>query len=207
MEVKKARFLQQEPYEPIPECVITDKVFFQCFQRECIPEAIVELPDTGGPFTFVDATFRPGFIVDGTLNITPIDNTDPTLNRITFTLRIPFTVRVRNAEGNIISIDSFVDFFKDDAVRIPENPFDEFSFNIVLETRSEALITTTRNNSLVLTIGTLVVIKVVGRVELVVLSLGYCVPDVCEEFVPRDICEEFLDLPFTQIFPEQLNAF
>ena len=53
----------------------------------------------------------------------------------------------------------------------------------------------------------LVVIKVVGRVELVVLSLGYCVPDVCEEFVPRDICEEFLDLPFTQIFPEQLNAF
>jgi hypothetical protein len=205
MEMRNGKFLQQEPYEPIPECIITDKVFFQCFQRECLPEVTVNLPDVGGPFTFVDVTFQPGFIVEGTLNITPIDDLDPTLNRISFTLRVPFTARVRNAEGQIISIDSFVDFFKDDAVRIPENPFDEFSFNIVVETRSEVLRATVRGNTLVLTIGTLIVIKVVGRVELIVLSLGYCVPDQCEEFIPRDICEEFLNLPFTQIFPEQLN--
>lgn len=204
---RDSRFLQieQEPYEPIPECIISDKVFFQCFQRECIPEATVELPEEGGPFTFVDVSFQPGFIVEGTLTITPIDNMDPTLNRITFILRIPFTARVRDCECKIISVNGFVDFFKDDAVRIPENPFDEFSFNIVVETRSEVLRAVIRNNTLVLTIGTLVVIKVVGRVELIVLSLGYCVPDRCEEFIPRDICEEFLDLPFTQIFPEQLS--
>jgi len=205
METGNARFLQVEPYEPIPECIITDKIFFQCFQRECIADFEVALPDVGGPYTFVDITFQEGFIVPGTLTITPIDPMDPTLNRITFTLRIPFVVRVRNAAGETISIDSFVDFFKDSAVRIPENPFDEFSFDIVLETRSEALRTVIMGNKLILTIGSLIIIKVVGRVELIVLSLGFCVPDKCEEFIPQDECEEFLDLPFTQIFPDQLE--
>ncbi len=204
METGNARFLQ-DTYEPIPECIVTDKVFFQCFQRECIPDFEVQLPAEGGPFTFVDITFQEGFIVPGTLTITPVENMDPTLNRVTFTLRIPFVVRVRNAEGTIISIDSFVDFFKDDIIRIPENPFDEFSFDIVLETRSEALRVAILGSTLVVTIGSLVVIKVVGRVELVVLSLGFCVPDRCEEFIPQDECEEFLNLPFTQIFPDQLE--
>lgn len=207
MEVSNAKFLQnQEPYEPIPECIVADKVFFQCFQRECIPEYGVELPETGGPFTFVDVIFQPGFIVEGTLNITPVDDMDPTLNRITFTLRVPFQLQVRNAAGELITIDSFVDFLKDTLIRIPENPFDEFSFNILVETRGEVLRSSISNNTAVLTIGVLLVIKVVGRVELVVLSMGYCEPEPCEEFMAEDVCEEFLNLPFTQIFPEQLET-
>ncbi len=202
MEAKRDISLRQEP---IPECVITDKVFFQCFQRECMPEMTVELPEEGGPFTFVDVTFQPGFIVEGTLNITQIENVDPTLNRVTFTLRIPFVIRVRNAGGILISIESSVDFLKDDTIRIPENPFDEFSFNIILETRSEVLREAIVGNNLELAIGTMAIIKVVGRVQLTVLSLGYCEPDACEEFLPEDACEEFMDLPFTQIFPDQLN--
>ncbi len=203
MEAKKDIFLRQEP---ISECVITDKVFFQCYQRECMPEAIVELPETGGPFTFVDVTFGPGIIVEGTLNITPVENTDPTLNRITFILRVPFVARVRNSGGSLVSVDSSVDLPKDDIIRIPENPFDEFSFNIVLETRSELLRSTIANDNLELVIGTMVVIKVVGRVQLTVLSLGYCAPEPCEEFIAEDACEDFMNLPFEQIFPEQLNG-
>lgn len=203
MEIKDDMSVRRKP---ISECIITDKIFFQCFQRECMPETVVELPESGGPFTFVDVTFQPGSIVEGTLNITPMDEPDPTLNRIAFTLRIPFTVRVRNAGNNVVTINSSVDFFKDDVIRIPENPYDEFAFNVVVETRSEVLRTAIRGDTLELAIGSLIVTKIVGRVELTVLSTGYCVPCPCDEFIPEDLCNEFLELPFEQIFPEQLST-
>jgi hypothetical protein len=36
--------IAHEPYELRPECILTDKVFDACFQRECEPSKVVDLP-------------------------------------------------------------------------------------------------------------------------------------------------------------------
>ena len=36
--------IAHDPYELRPECILTDKVFDACFQRECEPSKVVDLP-------------------------------------------------------------------------------------------------------------------------------------------------------------------
>ena len=46
----------------VPVCVVVEKVFDSCLQKECDPAVVVTLPTTGGPFTFVSASFLNGTI-------------------------------------------------------------------------------------------------------------------------------------------------
>jgi len=193
-----------DPYEPVPECIIVDKVYDSCFQRECEPTVTLQLP-TGGPFTYLYTRFQPGFIVDGTLNITPITGR-PNFARVRFVFRVPFTAVLRDecsCPATNIEVDGSVDFSKDIAMFIPTAP-DEFSFNIVIETRSQVLRAEIINGKLILAIGVFVIIKVVGKVQLLVQSLGFCpAPRECEEIAPEDICADFMTRPLPPFFPPQ----
>lgn len=60
-----------EPYELRPECILTDKVFDACFQRECEPSKVVDLP-CKSIMGDVNVVYGAGFIVDGTLDISPL---------------------------------------------------------------------------------------------------------------------------------------
>ena len=68
------------------DCVIVDKVFASCQQRECFPQIEVEI----GEKHFGRIRFRPGFIVPNTLIVTDTDT--PNFRRVRFTVRIPFQV-------------------------------------------------------------------------------------------------------------------
>jgi len=193
-------------------CIIVDKVYSHCQQRRCFPNITVELPQSGGPFTFVDVKFQPGEIVDGTLVVTPIP-TRPNFSRVRFTFRVPFVVRVLNAAGQLIEIPSAIEDLQKDIVMFIPKARDEFTFSIVIETRSERLTDPVFvNNSIQFAVGIFIVIKVVGKVQLLIPAFGFCPePPACEEFVPIvvDVCkvfEDFEQTPFpADFFPPQFE--
>lgn len=181
------------------DCVIVDKVFASCQQRECFPQVEVNIGDNA----FGRIRFRPGFIVPNTLIVTDTDT--PNFRRVRFTLRIPF--QVLDPNGNIITEQFLPDILKDIIIYLPDAR-DEFEFRIVVETASEVLSTPIRNgNTLTFPVGVFIIIKVVCTVQLLIPSFGYCPPPPeCTEFSPTDVCEEFEYADFPDFFPPQLEA-
>ncbi|MDR7855988.1 hypothetical protein [Tissierella sp.] len=181
------------------DCVIVDKVFASCQQRECFPEVEVEVCDKN----FDRIRFRPGFIVPNTLIVTDTDT--PNFRRVRFTIKIPF--QALDINGNIIEEGFLPDIFKDIILYIPDAR-DEFDFRIVIETSSEVLLPPVQTgDTVVFTAGVFIIIKVVGTVQLMIPTFGYCPePPLCDEFSPQDICEDFIEYAtFPRFFPCQIN--
>lgn len=205
--------LQQGPYDPydpdlIPVCVIVDKVYFQCQQRECIEDVRVKLPhDCGSEFEFLDIVFNPGKIIDGTLIITDIPNR-PNFRRVRFKIKVTFNVRIRNTTtGAIQNITGALPPIQKDVVLYIPDARDEFTFKIVVETLSQSLTEPIfDDNCLIFTIGVFILIKVVGKVQLLIPEFGFCpAPPECEDFQPDDVCDEFDGADFPDFFPPQLD--
>ena len=191
-----------EPYELRPECILTDKVFDACFQRECEPSKVVDLPCKSA-LSDVNVVYGAGFIVDGTLDITPLREN---FARVRFVFRVPFTVTTYDKEKKQpVTISDYVEFPKDIEVFLPQAP-SEFSFRIVIETRSETLSKQIVGYQVIQAIGGFVILKVVGFVQLLVQSFGYCPPPrECTEFSPEDVCDAFEREPLPNFFPIQLE--
>ncbi len=180
------------------DCIIADKVFASCQQRECFPEVEVCIDKK----TFGSIRFRPGFIVPNTLIVTDIEG-QPNFRRVRFTVRIPFVVLDPN--GNVIAEGFLPDIFKDIILYIPDAR-DEFDFRIVIETQSVVLAPPVQTgDNITFPVGTFVIVKVVGTVQLLVPTFGYCPePPECTEFSPTDVCDAFEYADFPDFFPPQL---
>ncbi|SCY58063.1 hypothetical protein [Alkaliphilus peptidifermentans] len=185
------------------ECIIADKVYAHCQERECFEQISVNLPE-GGSFEFVDIAFNPGEIVLGSLAITPIANR-PNFSRVKFKVLITNILRARNREtGAIIMINNELpEIHKDIVLFIPEAR-DEFKFQIGIETASQMLTEPIKEEGVfVFAVGVFIVIKVIGRVQLLVPVFGFCPePPECEEFSPEDARVEFETAPFPEFFPQ-----
>jgi len=206
-----------DPYvlEEIREsvCIIVDKVYTSCQQRECFPEIAVPITGGNGPFVFQEIKFLNGTIVPETLQITPIPGR-PNFFRVRMTIQIQFTVTILDtSSGETITCTcTLPDIIKDIVLFIPPAR-DEVDLSIVTETRSELLCTpTVSDGCLLLQVGVFVVIKVVGKVQLLVPAFGFCPePTPCEAFAERklDVCATFFNpvkTPFpTNFFPPQLE--
>lgn len=181
------------------DCLIVDKVFAACQQRECFPSIEVETKCK----EFGRIKFRPGFIVPHTLKVTDTDT--PNFRRVRFTVRIPF--QILDSNGKIEGEAFLPDIEKDIIMYIPDAR-DEFEFRIVVETKSEVLAPPiVTDGTVTFTVGTFVIIKVVGTVQLMVPAFGYCPePPLCDEFSPADICEVFDNADFPEFFPPQLKC-
>ena len=101
------------------DCVIVDKVFASCQQRECFPQIELEIGDKA----FGRLRFRPGFIVPNTLIVTDTDT--PNFRRVRFTVRIPY--QVLDPNGEVITEAYLPDIPKDIIIYIPDAR-DEFEF-------------------------------------------------------------------------------
>lgn len=205
-----------DPYqlEEVAEsvCIIVEKVYASCQQRECFPTFTIALPAGVPPFTFVSMTFANGIIVPGSIVITPIPSR-PNFSRVQFTIQIPYTLTVRDSTGALFTITGTLpDITKDIVLYFPPTR-PEFDLNLRVETRSELLaspiITAT---TIEVAIGSFVVTKVTGLVQLLVPAFGYCPePPVCEEFPsgPSNPCVNFFDTTLTpfpsDFFPPQLD--
>ena len=194
-----------QSYELKPECIIVEKVFDSCFYRECESAKAVNLPSGSG--TFIDPTivYGPGFIIDGSLNITSLRKN---FARVRFGFRVPFTLTVFDSgvlPPKSVTINDFVEFTKDIEVFMPEAP-SEFSYKVKIETRSETLRSEIVGDKLILAMGVFVVIKVVGDVQVLVQAFGYCpTPREAVIIAPEDIYKEFDKKPLPNFFPPEID--
>ena len=190
-------------------CVIVDKVYFQCKQRECIEDVKVRVPDSCiHKHGFLDVIFNPGEIKRGTLVITDMPD-KPGFRRVRFKVKITFTVRVKNATGSVESITGELPLIQKDIVLYIPGARDEFTFKILVETLSESLTKKPifDDGALIFTIGVFIITKVVGKVQLLIPEYGFCpVPCECVDFQEDGICEEFEMKDFPDFFPEQLQS-
>ena len=202
--------VSSDPYEPtVPVCIVVEKVFDSCLQRECFPAFPVTLPHAGvPPFTFVSMTFLTGVIVPGSIIITPLPAPREDFARIQFTIRIPFTLTLRDSTGALFTITgNLPDIHKDIVLFFPPTR-SEFDFNLRVETRSEVLTPPVFTATTIeLAIGSFVISKVTGVVQLQIPEFGFCPePPPCEEFIPENPCDTFEVAPFPEdFFPPQLQ--
>ncbi|MGI6119364.1 MAG: beta-propeller fold lactonase family protein [Desulfosporosinus sp.] len=207
-----------DPYqlEEITEsvCIIAEKVYASCLQRECFPAFSVSLPDCSvPPFTFVSMTFSTGVIVPGSVVITPIPSR-PNFSRVQFTIQIPFKLTLRDSTGTLLTVEGKLPDINKDIVMYfpPTRP--EFEFNLRVETRTEVLTSPIfTKTSIQLAIGSFVITKVTGLVQLLVPAFGFCPePPTCEEFpdTPENPCLNFFDTTLTpfpsDFFPPQQDT-
>ncbi|KJR45029.1 putative internalin [Desulfosporosinus sp. I2] len=193
-------------------CVVVQKVYSACQQRECFPTFTVDLPTTGAPFTFVSIAFDNGVIV-GSPIFTPIPSR-PNFSRAQFTVRIPFVLMLSNAINETIQLSGDLpDIQKDIVVYLPPSR-SEFELNLLVETRTQLLTYPTFSEaSIQLAIGSFIITKVTGIVQLLIPAFGYCPePCACEDYVPEDLnsCRVFTDTTLTpfpnDFFPPQLDV-
>jgi len=206
-----------DPYqlEEITEsvCIIVEKVYASCQQRECFPAFTVCLPTGVPPFTFISMTFSTGVIVPGSIVITPIPSR-PNFSRVQFTIQIPYTLVLRDSTGALFTLSgNLPDIHKDIVLYFPPTR-PEFDFNLRIETRTEVLTSPLFTvSSIQLAIGSFVITKVTGIVQLLVPAFGFCPePPACEEFpdIPQNPCLNFFDTTLTpfpsDFFPPQLDS-
>jgi YVTN family beta-propeller protein len=204
-----------DPYDDETErvCIIVEKVYASCQQRECFPTFLVELPCGHGPFTFVSMTFANGIILPGSIAITPIPSR-PNFSRVQFTIQIPYTLTVMDSRGHVeVLTGKLPDILKDIVLYFPPTR-PEFDLNLRVETRSEVLVNPILTNTTIqMAIGSFVITKVTGLVQLMVPAFGFCPePPLCEEFQNHELnpCLTFVDTTLTpfpsDFFPPQLDA-
>ena len=181
------------------DCVIVDKVYASCSQRHCIPKVEVNLASGK---TFKEIKFKPGFIVPNTLTITDIENR-PQFRRVQFTLRVPYEIIYTDCTSDEKKLP---DILKDIVLFIPDAR-DEFNFEIIIETFSKTLgMPIVASGKVTFAVGIFVIVKVVGRVQLLIPTLGFCPePIECEDFSQKDICDNFEYEPFPDFFPPQFE--
>lgn len=207
-----------DPYqlEEVSEsvCIIVEKVYASCQQRECFPDFCVVLPKSGEPpFCFVNMTFSTAVIIHDSVIITPIP-ARPNFSRVQFTFKIPFTLTLRDSCGAIFTVNGHLPEVEKDIVMFfpPTRP--EFDFNLRVESRTEVLASPFfTNNTIQLAIGSFVITKITGLVQLLVPAFGFCPePPLCEEFqnVVENPCVNFVDVNLTpfpsDFFPAQLDS-
>ena len=193
-------------HDYIPVCIMADKVYAQCQQRKCLENISAHLP-AGGCFEFAEVIFHPGKIVEGTLMITPIKNR-PNFSRVRFKVKIGYTLKVINTKtGAITSVQGNLPLIEKDIIMFIPEARDEFAFEIAIDTASQLLNDPIeKSGCLVFSVGVFIIIKVVGRVQLLIPEFGFCPPpDECEEFPLDDLCEIFDEEPFPPFFPTQFE--
>ncbi|HZX21575.1 MAG TPA: DUF4183 domain-containing protein, partial [Clostridia bacterium] len=177
-------------------CIIIDKVFSEYKQRICFGDINIDVDDDN----YKNIVFKPGFIKENTLIITDIKNR-PDFKRVRFIMKVPFEITTL---GNNIIKGCLPDIHKDIAMFIPEAR-DEFTFDVIVETGSRLLNTPIKlNNQLNFAVGVFIIIKTIGKIQLLVPSfeLHLETPD-CEEPAKNSTCNAFRFRNFPDFFPSQ----
>lgn len=194
------------------ECILVDKVFDSCLKKECFDNIKVELPE-GVDLNcceVVEVKFQNGMIVPCTLKILDSTLLPDGCKRVKMIVTINYIVQIK-CKGKCFEIPGTLPDIPLDIVMYHPDTRSEFSFDVIVETRSELLDQSIEKgcqegNVLVLAIGVFIIPKVIGKVQLKLESiLEYCVPPRdCKNFEDMSPCEDFDEFEFPEDFyPEQ----
>ncbi|MCT4595033.1 MAG: hypothetical protein N4A57_12300 [Anaeromicrobium sp.] len=188
--------------------VLLDKVYSFCQLRDCFPKFKIDIHDFSRKTEFVNIIFQEGYIERGTLEINSVGKKRPNFSRIKFTLKIPFTLSLRNlTTKELISMNGILPELQKDIIMYIPEARNEFDFRVVAETRTEILSSPEIiNNQIEIPIGIFSIIRVVGRVQLLVPAYKVTPepPDaetyedmegaICEAFDSRNFPKDFFPI-------------
>ena len=181
-------------------CIIANKVYSQYQQKDCFECIKTDI----GNSKFRSIIFKPGFIIEGTLKITDINNR-PNFKRVQFLLRIPFEITTMNKDV----IKGYLPDIANDIIMFIPEAKNKFLFDIIVETSSKLLDTPIIfNNQLSFSVGVVFIIKAVGKVQLLIPNFGICQePPCCREFIESSSCDIFQFKNFPNFYPLQDNLY
>jgi len=189
-------------FDPVQDlqsiCILADKVFSQCHQKRCLENITIAMDNN----YFKQIRFQPGSIVENTLKITELENR-PNLKRVRFQVKIPFGVVTSNGV-----IQGFLPTIAEDILMFIPESRDEFSYRIVVDTSTKLLeVPLQVNSQLKFSVGVSMMIKVVGKVPLLIPSYALSLESfACEDFGKNSICDDFKLRDFPHLYPLQ-NVF
>lgn len=194
------KVLQDENYA----CIYVDKVFDHCWQKECLENFFIPSPNDGEcEFKFIK--FGQGEIVGepevkrsyGGSSAANVNNG----SLVTYKYKIPFKA-VFKCHHKFEEVEGYIEDEKTVTMYIPYARKD-FPFRFIIETQTEKLDGTqvmNEDGGVTLTIGIIIVTKLIGKVQLAVAVREdeFCIPPrECNGIAPVDLCEEFLEEDFT----------
>lgn len=179
-------------------CIITDKVYSQCQWRTRFDELHIDIFNKN----LRKIIFNQGFIVEDSLKINKIKH-KPNFKRVQLLLRIPF--EITTTDGVVLK-NYLPDISKDFIIFLPEAR--EFSYKFEAETYTELLSNPlTIDNKMIISVGTFIIIKVVGRVQLFIPAFEFCTePSHCEEYINNLACDAFSISNLPNLYPLQIEA-
>lgn len=173
-------------------CIDCNRVFYQCSNEANVLDIKIPLNNIG------KIRFKKGFIVDGTLRIYDIDDTN--YKKVMFEIKIPF--EAKSEDGTIYK--GISPNIKQNIAIFIDGKYDELQFELEIDTKSYMLedITTIDNESY-FSFETYIIISIVKKVQILIPYLEYFPePSLCLEF-GHYICDEFYKKPFPQFYPPQ----
>ncbi|MFZ5966007.1 MAG: hypothetical protein ACOYVK_02360 [Bacillota bacterium] len=202
---------EKDKGEPIS--ILADRVFSYCQMRDSFLRHSVDLPDVKESYEYVESEFYQGAIKDGDITVTPLGIRRPNFSRVQFVLKIPFSLRLRNlSTKEVISVSGVLPDIEKDIVMFMPEARNEFKYKIDIETRTDLLDSPEiTSGKVLLSAGIYEIIRVVGKVQLLVSSYDYIPePPIVEPFgaYENDLKDEFETKPFPEdFFPAGFNEF
>lgn len=185
--------------------ILADKVYSFCQLRDCFPKFKIDIHDISKKTEFDSVIFQEGYIERGTLEIIPFGSKRPNFSRIKFTLKVPFTLNLRNnITREVISMNGLLPEIKKDIIMYLPEAREEFDFRVIAETRSETISPPEMsNNQLEIPIGIFTIIRIVGRVQLLIPTYNMALEPPEAEFyedIEKNICQTFDQRDFPNDF-------
>jgi len=200
-------------YERDFDCILVDKVFDSCLKKACFDDIRIELPAGLDPQSCdIEVCFENGCIMPGSLKILDSTILPEGCKRVKMVVLINYIVEI-NCNGRCYEIPGTLPEIPLDIVMYHPHTRPEFKFDIIVETRSEVLDQLIEEDYggcespvLTLVVGTFIIPKVIGKVQLKLdQQFPYCVPPrECKDFADVSACDDFESAEFPDDFyPEQ----
>lgn len=194
-------------YDLKPMSILVKRIFASYKQKMCVTDVACEIKDGSNEYSFENIIFKNAFIIDGSLK-KDILKDDHENCRVQFTLRIPYSITMKQNNMSTSCIEGFMDEKKDLVMHIPkaQNVND---YEIIIKSKGELLNSPkVYKNFIKFSAGFFLLIRAIGEQE-VQIPVYNCNSKLieCEEYIEpseEEIFEAFLDFNNT---PFPLNLF
>ncbi|QUH27045.1 DUF4183 domain-containing protein [Serpentinicella alkaliphila] len=155
-------------------CILADKIYSQCRQKECLTNVPLDL----GDLVFNNILFKPGYIVENSLEVNNTNNSN--FKRVKFLFIIPY--EVHSVNGNVLN--GFLPEISKDIILYMPEARDEFLYNISIKTNTKLLdYYTTSDRQLKASVGIAILIQVVSTVQMTIPAFkSITEPPLAEEY-------------------------
>lgn len=194
-------------YDLKPMSILVKRIFASYKQKMCVTDVTCEIKDGASEYSFENIIFKNAFIIEGSLKMDILKDNHENC-RVKFTLRIPYSITLKENNMSTRCIEGFLDEKKDLVMRMPETQ-NVNDYEIIIKSKGELLNSPkVYKNIIKFSAGFFLLIRAIGEQE-VQIPVYNCNSKLieCEEYIEpneEEVFEAFLDFNNT---PFPLNLF